>query len=247
MRNLSLGLCFASVLGFAFLSVSDAGADDKGTATIKGKVAFEGEAPKRKKLKMESEPVCDEQHGGEAQKEDVIVNENKTLRNVIVFVEKGLEGKKFDPTATPVVLDQSGCMYKPHVIGVMLGQKLLVRNSDPVTHNIHGLPKMNSEFNFGQNQKGQENPIELTTAEVMIKVKCDVHPWMACYIGVFEHPFFSVTGEDGTYTLSGLPAGDYTIKAWHEGSKTGWTQSVKVGDGESKDADFTVKAEEIKS
>lgn len=226
------------------LAVGTVRADDTG-ATITGKVTFEGDAPKRGKVKMDAEPYCNDKHADkEVLKEDVIVNENKTLKNVVVYVDK--VAGKFEAPKEPVTLNQEGCQYFPHILCMMLGQKMIVKDSDPLSHNIHGMPKMNNEFNFGQNKVGQENPVDLTAGEIMIKVKCDVHPWMGCYVGVFEHPFFAVSGDDGTFSIKGLPAGEYTLKAWHEKSKTGWSQTVKVGDKETKDVTFAVKAEDLK-
>lgn len=214
-------------------------------STVNGKVTFEGDPPKRSKIKMEAEPTCEAKHGEEgALKEDVVVNADKTLKNVVVYVTK-ISGKFAVPT-TEVEITQEGCIYHPHVSAIMVGQKVHFKNGDPLTHNVHGMPKMNNEFNFGQNQQGQVNPVELATAEAAIKVKCDVHPWMMCWVHVFEHPFFAVTGDDGSYSIKGLPAGEYELKAWHEKSKTGWTQKVTVDGKETKEANWTVKAEELK-
>ncbi len=214
-------------------------------ATLTGKVNFEGDAPKRNKIKMEAEPACEAKHGEAGMlKQDVIVNENKTLSNVVIFVSKG--AAKSEAPKDPVAITQEGCVYSPHVVCLVLGQKLVYKNGDALTHNVHGLPKMNNEFNFGQNTQGQENSVDLGTLETAIKVKCDVHPWMNMWVHVFENAFFAITGADGTYSIKGLPAGEYEVKAWHEKSKTGWTQTVKVGDKESKEVNWTVKAEELK-
>jgi plastocyanin len=171
--------------------------------------------------------------------ENVIINKKSdpmTLRNAMVFVKEGVD-KKYDPPAEAAVLDQHGCQYEPHVISMMEGQTLTVRNSDDTNHNIHFLPKKNQEVNFTQPKKGMTKDLKLE-AEEPFKVKCDVHPWMGCYIGVFTHPFHDVTDKDGTFELKGLPPGTYTIEAWHEefGTKT---MEVEVATDETKEVDFT--------
>jgi hypothetical protein len=138
------------------------------------------------------------------------------------------------------VLDQDGCIYKPHVLGVMTGQNIRIKNSDPTNHNIHPLPKVNQEWNESQPPKGEEKLKSFAREEVMIPVKCNVHPWMRSYIGVVSHPFFAVTGDDGTFTIKGLPPGTYTLETWHE--KFGpQDMQVTVGPKESKTVDFTYK------
>jgi plastocyanin len=232
MKILRFVLCVA----LGWLGVSAASAAD--TASISGKVAFEGTAPKPKKIKTDADPQCAAMHADKPlTSEEVLVNDNGTLRNVFVYVKKGLEGKKFDKPSTPVVIDQRGCHYVPHVFGMMAGQMLLIKNSDDTLHNIHALPTVNEEFNKGQPSGSPDLKKTFTKPEVMVKFKCDVHPWMGAYVGVLEHPFYSTSGDDGTFSLKGLPAGEYEIVAWHE--KYGeQTQKVKVGEGEAKTVDF---------
>lgn len=215
------------------------------TASITGKVSFEGDAPKAKKIKTDADPKCAEMHADEPLKDEtVVVNENGTLRNVFVYVKGGLEGKTFDKPATPVEIDQVGCTYTPRVFGMMAKQVLVIKNGDDTLHNIHAMPSNpgNKEFNLGQPNKGMEAKKTFAEPEVMVKFKCDVHPWMAAYVGVMSHPFFATTGADGSFALKNLPAGEYEVAAWHEkyGEKT---QKIKVGDGEAKTADFAFKAE----
>ena len=210
-------------------------------ATITGKVIFEGTPPPQKKVDMSVEPHCANEHADGAPREDVVVNPNGTLKNVLICIRRGLEGKKFALPAEPVVLLQKGCTYTPHLLGIMVGQTLIVRNGDPLTHNIHGLPVKNSEFNFGQSKQGMENSLVFDAPEVLIRVKCDVHPWMQAWIGVLADPFFAVTGDDGTFTLKGLPPGTYTVGAWHEKLKPEQTQEVTLGAKEKKELNFKFK------
>ncbi len=208
--------------------------------TIKGKVVFAGNAGdhKRTKLNTKKDPNC-----AKAKKAigsySVVINKKTdpmTLRNVMVFVKEGVS-KKYDAPSDAIVLQQVGCEYKPHVITMMEGQTLTVSNGDDTNHNIHFLPKKNQEANFTQPKKGMTKDLTLL-AEAPFKVKCDVHPWMGCYIAVFTHPFHVVTGKDGTFELKGLPAGKYTVEAWHEtfGAKT---MVVEIATDETKEADFT--------
>jgi plastocyanin len=159
---------------------------------------------------------------------------------VFVYVKDGLGGLKFPVPSTPVVLDQKGCRYAPHVVGVQVGQGFEVLNSDSTLHNVHALPTANREFNTGQPLAGLRYSHRFSTREVMVPFKCDVHPWMRAYIGVLDHPFFGVTGADGTFTLTGLPPGTYTVEAWHEKLGT-QTQTVTIGDKESKDIAVSFK------
>jgi hypothetical protein len=170
--------------------------------------------------------------------EDVIVNENETLRNVFVYVKEGLEGLAFETPKTAVTLEQRGCLYQPHVVGVMAHQPLKIVNDDNTLHNIHVLARLNREFNIGQPNEGMSTLRAFDHSEVMIPVKCDVHPWMKAYIGVLEHPFFSVTGDDGSFQIAGLPPGSFLVEAWHEVYGV-QTQLVTVADQETKDVSFT--------
>lgn len=238
MKSSSRLLCL--IAASVFVSLAAHAAD---SASVSGKVSFDGTAPKAKKIKVDADPKCAEMHADEPLKtEEVVVNDNGTLRYVFVYVKSGLEGKTFEAPKTPVELDQEGCHYRPHVFGMMAKQPLKIVNSDDTLHNIHAMPAKSKEFNIGQPNKGMETTRTFANPEVMVAFKCDVHPWMAAYVGVLDHPFYSTTGEDGTFSIKGLPAGEYVIEAWHE--KYGaQTQTVKVGEGEAKTADFTFKAE----
>jgi hypothetical protein len=212
------------------------------SASLSGKVTFEGAAPKPKKIKTDADPKCAEMHADSPlYTEEVVVNPNGTLKNVFVYVKSGLEGRTYEPPKTPVELDQAGCHYVPHVFGMMAKQPLKIVNSDDTLHNIHAMPTNSKEFNVGQPNKGMETIRTFAAPEIMVHFKCDVHPWMSAYVGVMSNPFYSVTGDDGTYSLKGLPAGDYVIAAWQE--KYGeQTEKVKLGDGEAKTVDFEFTA-----
>jgi len=216
-----------------------AAVSDADAATVTGKVAFTGDKPAMKNISMDATPACARAHTTPQKSQEVVVNDNGTLRNVFVWVKSGLPDKQW-PKPDKVRLDQKGCMYEPHVFGVMAGQDIEIANDDPTNHNIHPQPKDNREWNESQPPKGESKTKSFARQEVMIPVKCNVHPWMRAYIGVVSHPFFAVTGDDGTFTIKGLPPGKYTLEAWHE--KYG-TQDVEitVAPKESKTNDFGFK------
>lgn len=203
---------------------------------VTGKVAFEGKAPAPARVRMDADKVCARAHTSPVFGEEVVVNKNGTLKNVLVYVKDGLGGKKFDPPKEKVVFDQVGCVYKPHVLGIMVGQELEILNSDPTLHNVHSLSKANTSFNQAMPMKGMKLTKKFDKVETF-KVKCEVHPWMGAYIGVFNHPYFAVTDDNGNYTIKGLPAGEYTIETWHEKYGT-QTMKVSVGATDKKTADF---------
>jgi plastocyanin len=211
--------------------------DTANAGAITGKVSYTGAEPKLNRIKMDAEPHCATKHPTPVLSQDVVVNSNGTLRYAIVYVKTGAPAGPF-PTPAPAVLDQEGCLYKPHVLAVMAGQEIQIKNSDQTTHNIHPLPQQNREWNKSQPPGGEPLMETFAREEISIPVKCNVHPWMKAYIGVFKHPFFAVSGEDGTFTVQGVPPGDYTIEVWHE--KLGaQEQKVTVGAKETKTVDFT--------
>jgi plastocyanin len=213
-------------------------------STITGTVVFGGKAPNLKPLDMAAEAVCHKKHGGKpAPAEMLVLGNGNTMGNIMVWVSKGLPaGKTYPAPKTPVTLDQDGCVYKPHVMGIMVGQPYRILNSDGILHNIHTLPKINPMFNRGQPATVKEMTTSFPKPENMFQVKCDVHPWMQAYIGVFTHPFYSVTKADGKFTISGLDKGTYEITAWHErlGTQTA-TVTVTGSDTKSQDFKFAVK------
>ncbi len=256
MRYNMLSILFASLLVISLAGCGSGGGEQSGaeskeapaqqeagtdisafTSGVEGAIRFAGTSPVRKRIKQDQE--CGVLHGDEAVlSEDVVVNDNGTLKYVFVYVKEGLGDRKFTPPADPVIFDQKGCMYTPHVFGVQTGQTVKILNSDPLLHNIHALPEINRPFNFGMPKQGDERERKFDKAEVMIKIKCDVHPWMLAYGGVVSHPYYSVTGDDGSFSLKHLPPGQYVIEAWHEKYGT-QTQSVTVGENEVKSVEFT--------
>jgi plastocyanin len=208
-------------------------------ANITGTVTFDGKAPALKPLAMDAEPVCHKAHGAKPVPNEMLVLGNgNTMGNIIVWVSKGLPaGKTYPAPKTPVTLDQKGCQYVPHVMGIMVGQSYRILNSDGILHNIHTLPKINPAFNRGQPATVKEMTTNFPKPENMFQIKCDVHPWMSAYIGVFTHPFFSVTGADGKFNISGLDAGSYEITAWHERLGT-QTASITVAANDTKAQNF---------
>jgi plastocyanin len=215
--------------------------DQSTVGEVTGKVSFEGQKPKLARIMMDQDPVCVKKHSGPVSAEDGEVNSNGTLPNVFVYVKSGAEKYVFAPPSEPVVLDQDGCMYKPHVLGIEVGQEFKVVSSDPTTHNIHPMPKDNREWNMSQAPGAAPIEQKFARPEVMIPVKCNQHPWMRAYIGVTKNPFFAVSGSDGTFTIKGLPPGDYTLEAWTATFGT-QEQKVTIGPKETKTVDFTFKA-----
>ena len=215
--------------------------DEANGGTITGKVAFTGDKPKMATLDMSAQPKCEAAHKGEPVKsQEVVVNSNGTLKNAFVWVKSGLPDKQWAIPANAITLDQHGCMYAPHVIGIVAGQNIEVKNSDPTNHNIHPMPTVNADWNESQSPGEPPKMKTFARQEVMIPVKCNVHPWMRSYIGVVSHPFFAVTGDDGTFTIKGLPPGTYTVQVWHE-KYPAQEQQVTVGAKESKSVDFSIK------
>ena len=191
--------------------------DPATAATVAGKVVYHGPKPARTVINMDAEAGCQQAHSGHPAYEDsVVVGSGGGLANVFVYIQSGLEGKTFEPVKDPVLLDQHGCMFVPHVIGIRAAQPLEVRNSDAVSHNIHPLPRNNYEWNEQQSPQTPDKQHKFARREIMIPVKCNIHSWMHAYIGVIEHPYFAVTGPDGSFELRDLPPGDYTLAVWHE-------------------------------
>ena len=209
--------------------------DPATAAAVAGRVKFEGVAPKPAKIDMSQDPNCK----GSNTSENVVVAEGD-LANVFVYVKEGLGNRNFTVPAEPVVLDQSGCKYHPHVLGVMAGQTVKIANSDPTTHNIHPTPKDNREWNESQAPQAPALEKSFAREEIMLPVKCNQHPWMKMFINVTKSPFYAVTGPDGKFEIKGLPPGEYTLAFVHE--KLGeQDQKVTLGAKESKTLDLSFK------
>ena len=209
--------------------------DPATAASITGTVSFAGAAPKMAKIDMSQDPACKGVNMAES-----VVDDGGKLANVFVYVKSGLGDRTFDVPKDPVTIEQNGCKYHPHVLGVIAGQTIRIVNSDPTTHNIHPTPADNREWN--ESQPPQAAAIEKTFAreEIMLPVKCNQHPWMKMYVNVVKSPFFAVTGKDGKYEIKGLPPGDYTLAFVHE--KLGeQDQKVTVAAKDSKTVDQSFK------
>jgi predicted small lipoprotein YifL len=229
----------ASTAAAAAAPAAPAAVPAGGGATITGKVAFTGTPPAKEQIKMEADAYCKGAHAEPVYTQDVVVNGNGTLQWVLVYVKEGVTGTYPAPT-TPVTLDQQGCQYHPHIFGIQAGQPLRILNSDGTLHNIHALPKVNAEFNIGQPFQKMETIKKFDKPEVPLRFKCDVHKWMGAYCGVFNHPFFATTNDQGTFEIKGLPPGNYVIEAWQEKYGT-QDQNVTVSGSESKTVDFSFK------
>lgn len=211
--------------------------------SVTGKVNFQGKPPKFPPIQMDADAACAALHKTRVYPEAVVVNDNGTLRNVFVYVKSGLEGKTFQVSDEPVELDQKGCMYVPHVLGIQARQNLKVVTSDNTTHNIHPLPNVNPGWNVSQPPGADAIIKTFSRPEVSIPVKCNQHPWMRAYIHVLSHPFYAVSGSDGGFEIKGLPPGKYEIEAVHE-QYGAMTQSVTVPAKGSAPVEFAYKSEQ---
>lgn len=196
-----------------------------GAADITGKVKLKG-TPKPE-IPIQMDANCGKLQPKPVTTRHFVVGSDNGLANVFVYLKNA---PKTPATGEGPLLDQVGCMYEPYVMGVVTGQKFKVKNSDALLHNVHATPKVNKEFNFAQVSKGQVNEKSFDQPEVLVRVKCDVHPWMFAYVGVVDHPYFAVTDKDGNFTIKNVPAGKYTIEAMHlKAAPTGKTQETEAG------------------
>lgn len=209
-----------------------------GTATVRGTVSYAGTVPQLRPVTMDADPQCAAKHDGPVPNQVLWLGDGNTLGNVFVQVKGGLAEREWTAPTAPAVMDQQGCIYKPHVMGVLLGQPLRFLNSDELLHNVHGLPQVNREFNIGMPASVRQSDVRLNQPEPLFPVKCDVHPWMQSYVAVMTHPFFTVTDENGSFELTNLPAGTYELEAWHERLGT-QTATVTVEDGDTASTDFS--------
>ncbi len=233
MRSTTAGLTLRLSLGLALISASPTWG-----ATITGTIVYEGKAPSLKEINMDADPSCAAKHKGPVKVEVLVLGQGQTMGNVFVHVKSGLPKKAYPVPKDPVVMDQNGCTYTPHVFGIRAGQTLKIMNSDGTLHNVHVMPKVNRVFNLAMPKTKTTATAVFEKAEPMFPIKCDVHPWMGAYCAVLSHPFFSTTGKDGKFTITGLDAGTYEIETWHErlGTKTA---SVTVTANETKTVNFS--------
>jgi plastocyanin len=204
---------------------------------IDGTAMFVGEAPAADTIQMAADPFCQSAHSDAVMSSPVLADADGGLMNVVVHISSGLDGYAFDAAMDQATLNQSGCMYDPHILAVQAGQGLIIRNSDDTLHNVNVQPANNAAFNQGQPLAGMEISHTFDNAEVGIPARCDVHPWMGAFISVFEHPYFAVSTTGGAFAIPLLPAGDYVVEAWHETLGT-LTQSVTITANETSTVDF---------
>ena len=221
----------------AIQEIPTAHIDPATAGVISGKVTFSGKAPVMPLLDMSPNPACERLNKKPRRAEEVIVNANGTLKNTFVWIKSGLPDAHWDPPAEFAKLDQEGCVYEPHVLGLMLGQKLEISNSDTVNHNIHADSTVNEAWNVTEPPRAERRMTRFSKQEIMFPVTCGVHPWMRSYLAVVSHPFFAVTGDDGSFKLNGVPPGTYTVEAVHEryGKKE---MRIVMGPKESKDLEI---------
>jgi hypothetical protein len=190
--------------------------DSATAATVEGLVRFTGKQPPARRLSMQAEEACESLHDGPVVEPSLITAKDGALTNAFVYLKTGLEGKQFEPPTETVLLDQRGCMFVPRVVALRAGQTLSIKNSDPVSHNIHPQPQLNREWNQHQAPDAPDLQRRFVRPEVLIPVKCNVHSWMRSYISVLDHPYFAVTGGDGRFSWTDVPPGEYTVAVWHE-------------------------------
>ena len=206
------------------ISISHAG-------TLSGHVKYDGKAPKPIKLRMDADPVCGSSHSGTVYGESFKMGADGSMEEALVYLKK--VNYSGGTPSTPAVLDQKGCIYEPHVFGMMAGQDLLVKNSDATLHNIHSMPKVNKEFNFAMPKVVKEKTTTFKKSEpAPFYIKCDVHPWMRSWVLVSDHPYFAVTDKSGNFTIKDIPAGTYEVVCWQEKfKKKPLTATVTIGSG----------------
>lgn len=224
--------------------------DPATVSVLKGKVRFGGEAAAPKKIPVKGNPECSVFHAdGEVESEELLVTpppeggevKDGALQNVFVYVKEGLEDISFETPSEAVTVSNKKCVYAPHVSGVRVGQPLILLNEDPTLHNVHSYSKNSQTFNIGLPFQGMKQTKKFAKPEVMVTLKCDAHPWMIGYVGVLDHPYFGVTGEDGAFEFRDLPSGEYLVEAWHE--KLGVrSQKIAIEPRETKEIEFKFAA-----
>jgi len=210
---------------------------------ITGTVTLKGTPPAEKEITpLKDDPNCGKLHTTVPTTHFYVVGPKGELADVVVSLN-GISGQSTGASAPSVTLDQKGCEYLPPIQAVQTGQKILVNNSDPVLHNVHTLPAVagNDEKNQAQAPNGPPLTFVFSKPENFLKFKCDVHPWMFAWISVFDHPYFAVSGKDGSFKIANVPPGKYTLQAAHRKAGTA-TQQIEVKAGETAKLDFTLEA-----
>jgi hypothetical protein len=246
-------VCLTVLIAFALAACSGSSSPSDSNATppaehtaaagsITGTVVVHGGVPPAGAVRLDADPQCASLANGEARTaEDILVGDGNGLQNVFVYVKQGLPTRTFPVPSDAAVLDQQECRYVPRVLGIQAGQPFVIRNSDPLLHTVRAEGTANQRFNVATPVRGMEVKRTFREAEVMVPVKCDMHPWMTAYVGVLDHPFFDVTDDSGRFSLNGLPRGTYTIEIWHErfGAQS---HEVSLSAGETKAVAFTFNA-----
>jgi len=205
-------LSAAAILGLAVVATGSAFA-----GTITGTVTYEGKVPNLKPIAMDADPNCAKKHTTPQASDVLVLGDGNTMANILVRVVGGLPaGKTWPAPKEPAVMDQNGCRYEPHVLGIQIGQPFKILNSDGILHNVHSLPKINKPFNMAMPGNRKEATATFDKEENIFQMKCDVHPWMSAFIMVTTNPFYAVTKKDGKFSIANLDPGTYEIEAWHE-------------------------------
>ena len=234
---LPLAGCLLAAVATTGRPGSAAAAQAAGRGTIKGHIRLMGEPPGNTIIRMGMDPLCARKNARiRVVQETVVASADGSLANVFVKLQGSFPQTPV-PT-TPVSIDQRGCIYGPRVVGARVGQMLQVRNSDQLFHNVHGMSARDNGFNISEPKAGMVQQFRLKDEEIMLRLKCDVHSWMVAYVGVVSHPYFAVTHDAGTFEIDNVPAGTYTIQAWHE-RYGALMQTVRVRTGAPATVDFT--------
>lgn len=212
--------------------------DPATTGSVKGVVKYAGPVDVPAVIPIRGNPECSIFHKDGAVPNEELLVQNGLLKNAFVYVREGLEDYSFETPSTPVELDNKNCQYIPHVTGAQVNQPILLVNSDATLHNVHAMPKNSKQFNLGLPTAGMKQTRSFNAAEVMVAFKCDVHPWMKGYVGILPHPYFAVTGDDGSFELKNLPPGNYTLEVWHEKLGT-QSQEITITSQETKEIEFS--------
>jgi plastocyanin len=234
-----------TIPGWTFIAAMTAVCQGVWAGEIVGTVTLNGAPPAEKAITpLKEDPTCGKMYPETPTTHFYVVGPNKELADVVVLL-KGLSGKSTGASASPVVIDQKGCTYTPQIMAVQTGQKILVKNSDPVLHNVHTTPTAagNKEENQAQMPNGADLAMSFSAPENFLRFKCDVHPWMFAWVTVVDHPYFAVTGKDGAFKIANVPPGKYTVSALHrKAAPAGVDKEIEVKDGEPAKISFTLDA-----